>query len=801
MGDASDLIHVNNFRGESPKHAPRKLGNNQSQVAQNVALWSGEIVPIKESLSIARLSKAGTIQTIYRLGTTWLHWTQDVDVARTPLAVDFEHLVHYTGHYNPKSTTPEMAESGGTDYPMSYYRLGLPPPHTAPTVGISGGSAGTGETRAYVYTYVTSWGEEGPPSPATEFTSELSEPSSWEISGLDVAPPNELNITDVETNTPTAGRCTVTMSGNHFATDGEYWLFEDLETGSVSDLNGTRSVTRHETDQTKVIVELVTSQNFQGAGTASREAPINTTDMVKRIYRADSNGVYRYVGEVPVASPSFRDTLENTELGTDSIPVDVNYQWVAPPGDLKGLINFPNQIIAGFRENEVCFCVPGQPYAWPLAYRYTLDYSVVGLGVYGNTLVVATTGTPYRMIGIHSENMTQARLDYEQACISKKSIVSIGSGVIYASPDGLVLVGSGPPTLITDKLFEKQEWIQYSPETLDGYLYDNRYYGFYSDGGELDNIDAALVFDPTEPSAYFTRLSLSASAGYTDLEHDDFFIVRNQNDLEQYETSSIDSQGFWKSKEFVMNRPVNLSVGKVRASFNAEINETERESFVVNRWAQVENRIKLPRGRYEGRTLVLFADSPELFTTLMLATFPLGSLVSFFLGSTWYSLGWVQGYRNNYTGDTTDQVNQVMIYVYLAFTNWGAADLPSGTMIRIPRDWSMQPYISAVTHHDTEVLSGAELSGSLGGFQANQYTINGGPYAAEVYEELKTVSELTFRLFADGDLMYTQTIDSSRPFRLPGGYLADEYSFEISARQCIVHDVSLSETMSDLAKV
>jgi hypothetical protein len=57
----------------------------------------------------------------------------------------------------------------GSSYPNASFRLGVPAPVSAPTISKSG-TADTTQTPddvAYVYTFVTAFGEEGPPSPAS----------------------------------------------------------------------------------------------------------------------------------------------------------------------------------------------------------------------------------------------------------------------------------------------------------------------------------------------------------------------------------------------------------------------------------------------------------------------------------------------------------------------------------------------------------------------------------------------------------------------------------------------------------
>ncbi len=116
---------------------------------------------------------------------------------------------------------------------------------------------------------------------------------------------------------------------------------------------------------------------------------------------------------------------------------------------MKGLINLPNGIMAGFEGRDVYFCEPYRPYAWPAAYQQTVDYPVVGLGRLDTSLVVLTKGAPYLISGSAPGYMTVVKADLEQACVSKRSIVSMGSAVFYASPDGLVALAASGSRVLT----------------------------------------------------------------------------------------------------------------------------------------------------------------------------------------------------------------------------------------------------------------------------------------------------------------------------------------------------------------
>src|SRR3546814_5924697 len=96
----------------------------------------------------------------------------------------------------------------------------------------------------------------------------------------------------------------------------------------------------------------------------------------------------------------------------------------------------------------------------------------------GTSVVVGTTGSPYLATGSRPASYSMAKLELDQACVSKRSMVELhGVGVVYASPDGLVLVGYGGTRLATENHFTRDEWQLLRPQTIEGYAWEGRYLG------------------------------------------------------------------------------------------------------------------------------------------------------------------------------------------------------------------------------------------------------------------------------------------------------------------------------------
>lgn len=161
------------FGGMSSKVAPRLLPEEMSTLAVNADFSRGTCRPLMSDASASPTISLGGIdgatRTIYK--TTegkWLEFSADVNVIDSPIAEDSHERVYITGN----TTYPQIASAQSLG---NIYKLGIPAPPT-PSVALDPATSAntateTPITRGYVATYVTAFGEEGPPSAIT--TSDL----------------------------------------------------------------------------------------------------------------------------------------------------------------------------------------------------------------------------------------------------------------------------------------------------------------------------------------------------------------------------------------------------------------------------------------------------------------------------------------------------------------------------------------------------------------------------------------------------------------------------------------------------
>lgn len=286
----------------------------------------------------------------------------------------------------------------------------------------------------------------------------------------------------------------------------------------------------------------------------------------RRIYRTLSGGSYQLVAEIPIATTQYDDSKTATQLGVGL----ASTFYTPPPSGLRGLVAMPNGILAGFVGNQIWFCEPYKPHAWPSSYMLTVDSEIVGLGVFGNSLFVGTKRHPYVVTGSTPQTMSQEKLPLMQPCISKRSIASDQYGVIYASPNGLVSIGSGVQDVLTDGLFTRDEWRQLNPTSMSGVLYNNRYIGWYYT--TTPPYFRGLVLQRgARPS--LSTLSFPGNASFVDPNGNLFAYSGGDNgiyNLDLYNASTEAKNVYeWRSKKFLFNKPTSFAAFKLQADYLA----------------------------------------------------------------------------------------------------------------------------------------------------------------------------------------------------------------------------------------
>lgn len=275
-----------------------------------------------------------------------------------------------------------------------------------------------------------------------------------------------------------------------------------------------------------------------------------------RIYRTvagETSSNFYFVGEISKTVGFFDDYITDDEMSTDTLQTAT---WDAPPDDATGMIYADSGLYAMHRKNELLLSEPYVPYAYPEGYRLSMADTIVSIGQFDGNIVVATTGRPYMVSGTAPEVMSMMHLPFEQACVSRRSMVSVPNAVMYASPDGLCLVSASTQVVATREIFTKEQWAALGPSTLVAAYHEDKYVGFFSGTGKGIVLDVA--------TRDVVTIDLGAGTAVWDVWHDaasDTLYILAVEDgvatVRQWESPNANPMAYrWRSKEFFTSIPV-----------------------------------------------------------------------------------------------------------------------------------------------------------------------------------------------------------------------------------------------------
>ena len=554
-------VNIKAFRGQIPRVSERLLTPNHASRALNCKITSGSLDPLAGIEQVYATNR--NIETIYRyrafvsgaFADNWLTWAEDVNVVPSPNANDPDGRFYFTSDsFEPRMSAYAVAILS-VPYPTAWYSLGTAAPTVAPTVAHTGGSNDQ-ESRSYVYTYVTAYGEESPPSPpSTLYTTHLT--ATWNLTGLQTAPPNTGTITAATTVSTNVVRVTL----NSVFGIAQYDTLTFSSVTGMTDLNGSFRVQSVDAANNRITVSLTTAQTYTSGGAWARNAPYNTTGMVKRIYRTvGTGGVFLYVGEVPVATTTFNDTVVAADLGEELPTADSS----PPPKNLTSLISLPNGCLAGIAGNELCFSDPYMPYSWPLRNRYAFSGVGVAAIAASNSVIVLTETFPVLYTGSDPEGMSGSTLETYAPCVSKRGVVDIGGGALYPSFDGLWLVSTQQIQCVTRKLYREEEWAVLNPTTFDATFHDGQYYAYYE--GQLNS--RMLVLDIESPDSVI-EVNESADALYRNELDGKLYISKGMKLYEWDVDTGRYYESDWHGVDVQFPAPLKFAAAQIHADYNA----------------------------------------------------------------------------------------------------------------------------------------------------------------------------------------------------------------------------------------
>lgn len=531
------------FSGVAPRIAPRLLPATLAQEALDVKLWSGELRPQYADKVLQYIPDS--IKSIYRYkwknqNYHWLMWNRDTKVAKGPVYDDENNRIYFMNadgfFVTDSSLLQDQDYTTGILPAGSWYHTAIPEPGQS-DIWISGGTgSGDIESRSYVYCYVRQW------SDGTIDVGKSSGPLK---------------------NSSDRSRYTV-----------------DVRPGQVVDMS---------------IVDPIAHANGIGAGinkiyiyrsevTSAGQALYSYVDQFDvNLERATNNPAAVWVSDGSYYK--YSDSKPNTSLG-EACP---SIYWDAPVTGLKGLVSLQNGLFAAYKDSTIYVSDWNAPHAWPYEHKVTIDYPIVGLGSFGNTIVVCTEAAPVLIVVQDPTNPTVKAVQENCPCVAADSIVNTRNGVIFASQNGLVLVNSTSPVCITEKLITQDEWLPLHPESLKGAFLNNTYYGFFTNPSDkaagfvfdLDSYTYGTVYNSIVSSG-LVFITQSAKVIYNDIEQTQLYVCYPHEGLARYSLCSFASNPHinksfrWRSKVNTSTQGLsNLSAARVMLTPQLSAKESE----------------------------------------------------------------------------------------------------------------------------------------------------------------------------------------------------------------------------------
>jgi hypothetical protein len=183
------------FGGITPAVEEYLLNPAAATVATDVDVRTGKLKAVRNDAVVGAPTKLGTQVSMYLYaGMFWFTWGNDTDASTGTTADNVTDRVYFTEKGQPPRATDNALATISSDYPAASYLLGLPSP-SAVSISTSGTANpdATQQATTAVVTYVTNWGEEGPPSVASNII-EYVAGQSITVNGIPGPPSGAYNI-------------------------------------------------------------------------------------------------------------------------------------------------------------------------------------------------------------------------------------------------------------------------------------------------------------------------------------------------------------------------------------------------------------------------------------------------------------------------------------------------------------------------------------------------------------------------------------------------------------------------------
>lgn len=356
----------------------------------------------------------------------------------------------------------------------------------------------------------------------------------------------------------------------------------------------------------------------------------------QRIYRTQSgrSGVQAYlIAERDVSTSDFTDDDPFGET-LDTLP---SLDYNPPPDGLTGLVALPNGMMAAHKGKSLYFCEPYRPHAWPEKYILQTDYTIVGLGAFGTSVGIMTTGVPYVASGTAPDSMQMSDLELNLPCINARAIQDLGYSVVYPSFDGLVVMSEGGARVVTEEIFYRDQWLRLNPDSWTAGQFDGRYFAsyVYQDSNGEEQIGSFIV-DLSGGQPFIIRSKASTRSYYYSVEKGRLYYLKGQEVMEYDALGESNTIQEWKSKQFVLKRPENFTAMLVEAdealtedeieALEALAEEIEQENQEIFEFGELKSSVNAAAVNELAVNDDLLRESPDLSRSFVVNVYADGEL-------------------------------------------------------------------------------------------------------------------------------------------------------------------------------
>lgn len=309
---------------------------------------------------------------------------------------------------------------------------------------------------------------------------------------------------------------------------------------------------------------------------------------LRRIYVSTDGGDYQKCAEVLATATDATDSGTRGDIlqsgGDPSKPA-----WEVPPTGLKGLIGLWNGMIGGFVGKSYQVCEPGKAWAWPVEYSEVLPDDIVATGKWLQNWVILTTAQPYIVTGSGPLNMGHQPVAFMQSCVAKRSAVSLGHGVAWASPDGLCYIGQDGARILTEGVFSPEQWQALMPTTMHCNRWERFIVCWFDNGGDTKG----FMIDPLNTQAGVIFITQAAKGSYYDPISTRLYLLDTGNTIKRWHNSTP-LTAKWKSNVVRHGYPTSANWGMVVADEPVDVTVTVwanvPQSDGTRAWTQVFSR-------------------------------------------------------------------------------------------------------------------------------------------------------------------------------------------------------------------